>query len=172
MHSRSILHTPFIPLIVIFCAVIETADPTDLSRLQDFAASIQPLSNLSRSAEHFIQLAQVLSSIASRFVELRSAPTPLAQTGEENQFNAGFEVDAYLNALGLAPTPTARYDMTDSVPMPPGDQLVNGASAGFLQGEPSELYGWLDDHQRMLDILNQQDLQLLGSNYFQGVAGM
>ncbi|KAK5732258.1 hypothetical protein LTR17_010704 [Elasticomyces elasticus] len=167
----SILYTPFMPLFVVFCNIIETADKTDLSRLQDFVSSIQAVSVLSPPAVKLSQLAQVLHNIAYRFVELHSVTTVHGPSHAQRSSNAGLEVDEYLDALGLAPARRTSMAVT-AVPLPSYPAYSDEAAGDFFQADPSQLNGWLDDHEQMLDLLYDQDLQLLGTNYFRGVANV
>ncbi|KAK5712091.1 hypothetical protein LTR15_012160 [Elasticomyces elasticus] len=167
----SILYTPFMPLFVVFCNIIETADKTDLSRLQDFVSSIQAVSVLSPPAVKLSQLAQVLHNIAYRFVELHSVTTVHGPSHAQRSSNAGLEVDEYLDALGLAPARRTSMAVT-AVPLPSYPAYSDEAAGDFFQADPSQLNGWLDDHEQMLGLLYDQDLQLLGTNYFRGVANV
>ncbi|KAB8343138.1 hypothetical protein FH972_022731 [Carpinus fangiana] len=146
----AILYIPFIPFVVVFCTVMETASDADLFRLQSFVRSLEPARHLSKPAASFFRLAQVLSNIARRFVEMRTQPS-------DNEMQAGFQIDAYLNALGLAPTP------------PDDISTATVQTESFLDGDPALLAGWVTDHQEMLSLLQNSDAQLFGTNFFQGL---
>ncbi|WQF79089.1 hypothetical protein CDEST_04103 [Colletotrichum destructivum] len=89
----TLLFTPFIPFIVIFCQVIETQDETDLSRLGAFVTSIQPAATVSDAAGKLCRLFQVLHNVAARYVD-RSGPY-------DDQPQATEEMDMYLRLLGV-----------------------------------------------------------------------
>ncbi|WYZ33787.1 hypothetical protein EsH8_I_000063 [Colletotrichum jinshuiense] len=89
----TLLFTPFIPFIVIFCQVIETRDKTDLEHLGAFVASIQPAATASDAATKLCRLFQVLHNVASRYVELPGTYNDQPQATEE--------MEMYLKLLGL-----------------------------------------------------------------------
>ncbi|OHW96910.1 fungal specific transcription factor domain-containing protein [Colletotrichum incanum] len=89
----TLLFTPFIPFIVIFCQVIETQEKTDLNRLGAFVASIQPAAAASDAAAKLYRLFQVLHNVAARYVELSGPYNGQPQASEE--------MDMYLKLLGV-----------------------------------------------------------------------
>ncbi|KAK5789366.1 hypothetical protein VI817_008490 [Penicillium citrinum] len=96
----AIFLSPFIPFIVIFCHVIATSDQKDLSRLENFIASLRPLCHLSQSVDRLHSLCSVLGTVAQLYVEAKSR----GQAGEDQSLaSVGQEFDVYLSALGLAP---------------------------------------------------------------------
>ncbi|KAG6362286.1 hypothetical protein INS49_010516 [Diaporthe citri] len=70
--GMTLLFAPFIPLIVVFCQVIETQDRADLDRIGAFFTSIQPAAASSDAAAKLHRLFQVLHDAAARYVELSS----------------------------------------------------------------------------------------------------
>ncbi|KZL80929.1 fungal specific transcription factor domain-containing protein [Colletotrichum incanum] len=96
----TVLFSPFIPFIVLFCQVIETQDKEDLARLHSFVVFLQETSTMSDAAGKMSRLFQVLYSVALRFVEFR------ASTPQSRQTQASAEMDAYLAALGFPPKGT------------------------------------------------------------------
>jgi hypothetical protein len=76
--SRTILFAPFVPLVVLFCHIIQSPkdddgdDDDDLRRLADFAASLQPLCTVSEAIDRLHALAQVLHNIASLHARSRA----------------------------------------------------------------------------------------------------
>lgn len=112
----TILYTPFIPFIVIFCHVVETTDPTDLGQLHSFVASMEPAMQLSESATRMQHLFQVLYNVACKYLEVKMS---------REQLSVGREFDTYLNALGYGP----------------GDHGAGAASAGPVFGAGALLPG-------------------------------
>ncbi|EFQ26006.1 fungal specific transcription factor domain-containing protein [Colletotrichum graminicola M1.001] len=96
----TVLFSPFIPFIVLFCQVIETQDRDDLARLHSFVVFLQETATMSDAAGKMSRLFQVLYSVALRFVEFR------ATTPHSRQTEASAEMDAYLAALGFPPKAT------------------------------------------------------------------
>ncbi|KAJ5836935.1 transcriptional regulator family: Fungal Specific TF [Penicillium robsamsonii] len=97
-----ILLSPFVPFIIIFCNIITTSNADDLSLLEDFIASLQPLCAFSQSIDRLHTLCSVLGTVARLYYE---ANTRAQQTTDEDQdfVQVGQEFDVYLSALGLAP---------------------------------------------------------------------
>ncbi|KAL3259781.1 hypothetical protein ABHI18_005089 [Aspergillus niger] len=92
----TLLFTPFIPFIVIFCHVIETQDEADLARLQAFVTSIQSASSISEPAAKLHRLFQVLCKIAMGYVKFRFSAAPL------DGWQDSSKIDTYLDALGFS----------------------------------------------------------------------
>ncbi|GJC86416.1 putative transcriptional regulatory protein C11D3.07c [Colletotrichum liriopes] len=89
----TLLFTPFIPFIVIFCQVIETQDNADLDHLGAFVASIQPAAAASDAAAKLCRLFQVLYNVAARYAELSGPYNGHPETTEE--------MNMYLKLLGV-----------------------------------------------------------------------
>lgn len=111
-NTRTILFSPFVPFIVIFCQVIETSDTSDLARLQGFVASIQGAKEFTEASARLCRLFQVLYNVALRYVEMRShggigsgnnnGVGGNAQQQQQSE-EQGQEMDKYLTALGFPP---------------------------------------------------------------------
>ncbi|KAK6860911.1 hypothetical protein PG995_004547 [Apiospora arundinis] len=91
-----ILHSPFIPFIIVFCHVIETTDQMDLGRLHRFVASIESASQLSEPTTYMQRLFQALYNVAFRYVEVKTSC---------EQQSVRHELDTYLTSLDYSPTP-------------------------------------------------------------------
>ncbi|KAK1687464.1 hypothetical protein BDP55DRAFT_660102 [Colletotrichum godetiae] len=68
LHWR-ILQTPFIPLLVVFCHIVETQDTGDAQRLKNFADSLKQGEDLSPSAKEFYDITRELYMIAEKHIE-------------------------------------------------------------------------------------------------------
>ncbi|KAL5693629.1 hypothetical protein EMGR_004630 [Emarellia grisea] len=162
--SRSILCSPFVPFIVIFCHVIETSAREDLARLEDFVASLGPNCFLSEAITKLHSLCQVLSNIATLYVEARAH----AQLQENQDLaSVGQEFDTYLSALGLAPASgvggfrwtTAVSDSLAARSMP---GLGNGMEGHDLPAgviPQTQLGSWFSGNQHMMGLL-EEDMTL------------
>ncbi|KAJ5742895.1 transcriptional regulator family: Fungal Specific TF [Penicillium manginii] len=169
---------PFIPFIVIFCHVIATSDQKDLSRLEDFIASLRPLCRFSQSVDRLHGLCAVLGSVARLYVEAKSRD----QAGEDQSLaSVGQEFDAYLSALGLAPgniVPSAQtYYQPDGTPMqmtgPDTSQQGLGLSTPAFQHQTegsmstaemfqaAQLGNWFSSNQHMLGLLEEDIFQVM-----------
>ncbi|KAH8648596.1 hypothetical protein BX600DRAFT_475521 [Xylariales sp. PMI_506] len=96
----AVLWAPFVPLIVIFCHVIETSSPDDLPVLDRFARSleIESLFDVSPAIERLYRLSKVLYNVAVLYVEAKAQQAP----DHELAF-VGDEFDMYLSQLGFMP---------------------------------------------------------------------
>ncbi|KPA35814.1 transcription factor [Fusarium langsethiae] len=92
----TLLFAPFIPLIVIFCHVIETQNESDLARLQAFVMSIQSATSISSPAARLHRLFQTLCKIALSYVKFRTSAAPA------NNWQDASKIDGYLDALGFS----------------------------------------------------------------------
>ncbi|KAJ5451529.1 transcriptional regulator family: Fungal Specific TF [Penicillium cf. griseofulvum] len=98
-----ILLSPFVPFIVIFCNIITTSNGDDLSRLEEFIASLQPLCAFSQSIDRLHTLCSVLGTVARLYFEANTR-TQTAEDQDQDLIEVDQEFDVYLSALGLAPT--------------------------------------------------------------------
>ncbi|KOS37941.1 hypothetical protein ACN38_g11255 [Penicillium nordicum] len=120
-----VLISPFVPFIVIFCNVITTSNGDDLALLEEFIASLQPLTTFSQSIERLHTLCSVLGTVARLYFEANTRTQAAAD--QENLIEVGQEFDVYLSALGLAP-PTHMNPLNSD-----NSQMVN--SQGYSQAE-------------------------------------
>ncbi|GIJ85287.1 hypothetical protein Asppvi_004143 [Aspergillus pseudoviridinutans] len=160
----SILYSPFVPFIVLFCHVIEASSRDDLGRLEDFVSSLAPICFLSEAITKLHSLCQVLSNVARLYVEARAQ----AQI-QENQdlVSVGQEFDTYLSALGLAPASgvggsrwnTAASDSLAARSMPVLENSMGGQDlpAGFIP--QTQLGSWFSGNQHMMGLL-EEDMSL------------
>lgn len=115
----TILYSPFIPFIVVFCHVIETSNTDDISRLADFVRSLEVCSSLSEPVGKLHRLCNALANVASTYVETKKqhmAATPSSQP--DGMYPVNMEFDMYLRDLGFMP-PHA-----DNQPLQPGPSLA------------------------------------------------
>lgn len=92
---RTLLFSPFIPFIVIFCQVLETHDRTDLDRLGAFVDSIKSAPGVSDAAQMMHGLSQSLYLVALEYLKLSESES----LSEDMQ--ACVETEMCLAALGL-----------------------------------------------------------------------
>jgi len=133
--SRTILYIPFVPVIVLFCHVIETYNAADLQRLSAFANSLQPVCAVSKATERFYRVCQVLYNVARLYLE--------AKAEQDEQMNlVGNDMDMYLSQLGFMPQqfdPSAHTAFNDGS-LPQAAQLGNWLSGsghilGLVEGD-------------------------------------
>ncbi|OQE02169.1 hypothetical protein PENVUL_c040G05964 [Penicillium vulpinum] len=121
-----ILLSPFVPFIVIFCNIITTSNADDLFLLEEFIASLQPLSAFSQSVDRLHTLCSVLGTVARLYFEANTR-TQTAADQDQDLAQVGQEFDVYLSALGLAPT---NYMNTTN-----SDNFQMGNSQGYFQAD-------------------------------------
>ncbi|RSL62275.1 hypothetical protein CEP53_004813 [Fusarium sp. AF-6] len=117
----TILYNPFVPFIAIFCHVIESGDVQDLTRLQEFVASLESARMYSRATANIHRQFQALFNIAQQFIEIRTSNELLND-------EAITEFDEYIQALGIFPS---RTTYNDSLGLLPG-----------AEADDVELSGW------------------------------
>ncbi|OQE35330.1 hypothetical protein PENCOP_c013G00872 [Penicillium coprophilum] len=119
-----ILLSPFVPFIVIFCNIITTSNADDLSLLEEFIASLQPLCAFSQSIDRLHTLCSVLGTVARLYFEANTR-TQEAVDQDQSLAEVGHEFDVYLSALGLAPPTSMNPPNSGGYPV--------GNSQGYLQ---------------------------------------
>ncbi|EXF81720.1 fungal specific transcription factor [Colletotrichum fioriniae PJ7] len=180
----TILFSPFVPFIVIFCQVIETSDTSDLARLQGFVASIQGAKEFTEASARLCRLFQVLYNVAFRYVEMRSQGSGGGGGSSGNNNNQqqqqqseeqGQEMDKYLTALGFPPAsghPQQHAQQSSDVGseqmsgMTSGgaEDGMNGAGAGsgalnqmMWMGNAAQLEDWFYSNQQMMGLVEDDD---------------
>ncbi|KAL4888603.1 fungal-specific transcription factor domain protein [Aspergillus ambiguus] len=154
----TILYSPFAPFIVLFCHVIESSSDTDLQRLEDFVASLQPNCVLSEAISKLHRLCQVLNNIAKLYLEAKAR-----SLNQEDQ-TIGQEFDTYLSALGLAPAASEYGDVrppgAPATSAPAGSMdVMHGMETPVPYVAPSTLRNWFSGNQHMMGLL-EEDLSL------------
>ncbi|KAL4786954.1 hypothetical protein BJX76DRAFT_364450 [Aspergillus varians] len=165
----SILYSPFVPFIVLFCHIIEVSSWVDLARLEEFVLSLKPNCELSTAIAKLHRLCQVLSNVARLYVEAKDQ----ALVQEDRALaSVGIEFDAYLSALGLAmPTDEgdARWATAPSTGMGtgntmPGEMNYPSPAMPHVTQTQTQLGNWFSGNQYMMGLL-EEDLSMFdGSN--------
>ncbi|KAH8171199.1 fungal specific transcription factor domain-containing protein [Sarocladium implicatum] len=70
--DRTILSSPFLPFIAIFCHIINMLDAGDVQLLRDFALSLGPTSAFSEAIEQLHYLSHGLCKVAALYIEVKS----------------------------------------------------------------------------------------------------
>ncbi|KAJ5280356.1 hypothetical protein N7478_005728 [Penicillium angulare] len=173
----AVLLSPFVPFIVMFCHVIATSDEDDLTRLDDFVASLHPLCSFSQAVDRLHNICSVLATVARLYVETK---TRSKAEKDQNLASVGQEFDVYLSALGLAPGNT----MTSSgyfQPDVPGMQVEAPESTAHMQdlsmlavrsqrsnheapsiteiSQAAQLGNWFSGNQYMMGLLEEDLFQ-------------
>ncbi|KAI9146718.1 ATPase [Paramyrothecium foliicola] len=158
----TILFSPFIPFIVLFCHIIETGNGEDLGRLGDFVRSIQSVCDDSNTIANHYRLFQVFHSVAVRYTEIKSAPAPLRP--EELEFRG--EMDGFLRTMGFQ---THQNLVAEDRDANAGDQV--GSPSGFHMApsvemcdglertmQVSQTGNWFTLSQQMMDLLDNDEV--------------
>ncbi|KAH7246991.1 hypothetical protein NW759_007757 [Fusarium solani] len=158
----TLLFSPFVPFIVLFCHIIEARDQTDLDRLGAFVTSIQPATDISDAAAKLHRLFHVLHSVALRYFELH------ASTPDDGQAEASGEINRYLTALGI-PSQLGQglqkgFVQSMGSDFAQGELDMAGANSGDGQGlinpimrmgNGAELEHWLHNNQAMWELMEK-----------------
>ncbi len=94
---RTILYSPFLPFIVVFCHVIEVGDLDDLSRLEAFVRSLETAKQHSDATAKMYHQCKALYDAALRYVEMT------ASRGWQPQSNSFDEFDTFIQTFGMSP---------------------------------------------------------------------
>lgn len=144
----TILFSPFIPFIILFCQVIETRNQSDLVLMQGFVTSIQKAPAVSEGASKIHHLFQTLYNVACHYIDLSQSQVQL------NNVHANVQMNAHLTALGFMPRdadqdPNTLLDPILGCPQALPGQLTQNAfmSPGSAQGTagPTSILWMLDD---------------------------
>ncbi|OQE01437.1 hypothetical protein PENSOL_c004G02767 [Penicillium solitum] len=157
----TILFTPFVPFIVMFCHTIETRDKGDLDRMYAFLKSIECACQHSNAIAKHHHLFGVLYSVALRYTELGSPSSRM----EEEQLQLRSEVDAHLSALGLQPHTTylTAHHTEDVDPLM---SSVQPSVEAIEQNRTTEGNNWAEEPWlRRWFSFNQQMIGLFDDNY-------
>ncbi|OTB18177.1 hypothetical protein K445DRAFT_314986 [Daldinia sp. EC12] len=158
----TILFSPFIPFIVLFCCVLETGDEEDLARMKAFVDSIESAREQSSLIAKHYSLFQGFYSVAVRYNELKSASTPVQREQEELRL----EMDSFLSELGFQTQmgPAAASGTQDMGPERPLGATLGGgvqpdASKGYQDVEQAlRLPRWYTMNQQMIGLLGNDEL--------------
>lgn len=93
--SWTILHTPFVPFIILFCYSIQCSDENELSRLESFTASLQPATSPSESVRGPHRLFRVLCRVARQYIKTNS-------TSNTADYGISLNSTDYLSMLNFA----------------------------------------------------------------------
>jgi hypothetical protein len=95
---RTILYSPFLPFIVVFCHVIEVGDPDDLFRLEAFVRSLETAKQHSDATAKMYHQCKALYDAALRYAEM---PASGGSSGSQPQDNGFDEFDAFIQTFGM-----------------------------------------------------------------------
>ncbi|KAK4170522.1 hypothetical protein QBC43DRAFT_306371 [Cladorrhinum sp. PSN259] len=143
----NIMHVPFIPLIIIFCHIVETSNIEDLQRLTDFVHGLQPVCAVSETVGKLYRVCQVLLNVATLCVKTREQrqqnPQNMDVTVAENN------IDMYLSQLGFMPpyAPPQSTPLYGSTGMP--------ANADFSADQAAQLGSWFSGNTHILGLLEE-----------------
>ncbi|SCN82563.1 uncharacterized protein FFB20_06822 [Fusarium fujikuroi] len=138
----TIIYTPFVPLIVVFCNVIETSNPEDIRILGEFCESLKPLCGIFEAIQELHDLCQVLYNLAISYVEAKSQ----SQGSLDKMVQDGFDVQSK-STQGAASFSTGYCDTFStgsSIPMPQ------------LNSHVSQVRDWISGNMQWMDV-SQED---------------
>ncbi|KAK4231030.1 hypothetical protein QBC38DRAFT_507061 [Podospora fimiseda] len=143
----NIMHVPFIPLIVIFCHIVETSNLEDLQRLTKFVHGLQPVCAVSEAVGKLYRVCQVLLNVANICVETRAK----RQENPQNQDMTMAEnnIDMYLSQLGFMP----QYNPQQNPPLY-GNAGMH-VNADFDANQAAQLGSWFSGNTHILGLLEE-----------------
>ncbi|KLU90616.1 fungal specific transcription factor domain-containing protein [Magnaporthiopsis poae ATCC 64411] len=174
----TILYAPFIPFIVLFCHVIETADMADLGRLHSFTAGLEGLREVSEPISKLHRLCNALSNVANMYLETKKAAAATqAQMGvsgpggqvvggggapaqDQTMYPVGMEFDMYLRDLGFMPgpngVPATAADVAGVVSAgAAGGGQMPAAAGGMEMFHNAQLGDWFSTNLSMMGMLER-----------------
>ncbi|OKL57486.1 hypothetical protein UA08_07054 [Talaromyces atroroseus] len=95
---RTLIVTPFIPFIIIFCHAAESSSDIDLHLLREFVQSLQGIRNVSEAIDQLLSLAEVLLHIAVLCKEANRENAEVQQS-----LLIGPEFELYFSQCGFMP---------------------------------------------------------------------
>ncbi|ENH73494.1 hypothetical protein FOC1_g10008987 [Fusarium oxysporum f. sp. cubense race 1] len=138
----TIIYTPFVPLIVVFCNVIETSNPEDIRILGEFCESLKPLCGIFEAIQELHDLCQVLYNLAISYVEAKSQ----SQGGLDKMVEDGFDVQSK-STQGPVSFNCSYFDTFStgsSIPVPQ------------LNSHVSQVRDWISGNMHWMDV-SQED---------------
>ncbi|KAH7271718.1 fungal-specific transcription factor domain-containing protein [Fusarium solani] len=88
----TLLQSPFIPFIVLFCHMIETSDPSDLPCLRDLVHTLETVTEPSQYSlcQKQLSMFKALYDVAVKYFNIRAAATPEAMLDTRGTGSAGY----------------------------------------------------------------------------------
>jgi len=166
--QRTILFSPFVPFVVLFCQVIETRDRTDLSRLQAFVASTTVSTPQGYPANEALakshKLFQVLCNIATHYVDRqeasdrqKAASTEAGEVPSSGQAGINDGIDAYLATLGFPSQNVADHhqppNFVGAESQTAEESALRGVNPMLWMGNGAQLEDWFYNNQQMMEFL-------------------
>ncbi|RKK48876.1 hypothetical protein BFJ67_g7127 [Fusarium oxysporum f. sp. cepae] len=138
----TIIYTPFVPLIVVFCNVIETSNPEDIRILGEFCESLKPLCGIFEAIQELHDLCQVLYNLAISYVEAKSQ----SQGGVDKMVEDGFGVQSKSThgAMSFSSSYFDTFSTGSSIPVPQ------------LNSHVSQVRDWISGNMHWMDV-SQED---------------
>ncbi|KAK3372107.1 hypothetical protein B0H63DRAFT_401547 [Podospora didyma] len=135
----TLFYVPFVPIIVIFCHIIETCDMEDLRRLGEFVDSLQPICNISEAVDRFYRVGQVLNNVARLYVEAKAQ-----QQQDQDMIHLNDGINTYLSQLGFFPDTPFINNTND------GD-----GDTGMDINQASQLGNWFSGNRHILGLVEE-----------------
>ncbi|KAL5906764.1 hypothetical protein ACKVV1_011168 [Pyricularia oryzae] len=163
----TILYSPFIPFIVIFCHVIETSNLDDLARLTEFVKSLEVGRDISEPVGKLHRLCNALVNVATMYLETKKQQ--LAATQAENgaaTYPVNMEFDMYFRDLGfMPPQPSAQPQQQPGLSVLQQHQQQQ-PGLGYELGN-AQLGDWFSGNLSMMGMLERDLSQFSPENWAQ-----
>ncbi|KAL2023006.1 hypothetical protein VTK56DRAFT_4221 [Thermocarpiscus australiensis] len=166
----NIIYVPFIPVIVLFCHIVETSDEEDLQRLAAFVESLQPVCPVAEAADKLHRICQVLHQVASLCIRARAAQRKRRQDDprqppedDHDMTMLGNNIDMYLSQLGFMPH---HHHQQQQQQYAGAQHPLQGAPAQFGEGSEvpavdfnashaNQLGNWFSGNTHILGLLEE-----------------
>ncbi|KFA67302.1 hypothetical protein S40285_03667 [Stachybotrys chlorohalonatus IBT 40285] len=139
----TIIYTPFIPFIVIFCNVIETSNSDDICTLGEFCESLKPVCPTLEAVNKLHNLCLVLYNVAVTYVESKAQNPGCQGMHVENEVSAHFKF----------PRGPLAFDSSCNHPSAVAVDVLTSQA----EGHASQLREWISGNTHMMEI-SEEDL--------------
>ncbi|KAI6378490.1 hypothetical protein MCOR25_002193 [Pyricularia grisea] len=162
----TILYSPFIPFIVIFCHIIETSNLEDLARLTEFVKSLEVCRDISEPVGKLHRLCNALVNVATMYLETKKQQ--MAATQADNGATAypvNMEFDMYFRDLGFMPPQASSHPQQQ-----PGPSVLQQQPGLGYEFGTAQLGDWFSGNLSMMGMLERDLSQFSPESWAQSTA--
>lgn len=167
-NKRNIIYVPFIPVIVLFCHIVETSDGADLARLAGFVESLQPVCQASEAVDKLHRICQVLHNVASLCIRAKAQRLQDPQQRDQDMAMVGDNIDMYLSQLGFMPQYGGGLPVQGPAQFGGGEGDV--PAVDFHANHANELGNWFSGNTHILGLL-EEDLSEFEPRIWTSIGG-
>ncbi|TLS22160.1 uncharacterized protein PpBr36_09960 [Pyricularia pennisetigena] len=165
----TILYSPFIPFIVIFCHIIETSNLDDLARLTEFVKSLEVGRDMSEPVGKLHRLCNALVNVATMYLETKKQQKAATQAEDgATTYPVNMEFDMYFRDLGFMPPQPSVHPQQQPGPSVL-QQQPQQPGLGYEFGN-AQLGDWFSGNLSMMGMLERDLSQFNPESWAQGTA--